>query len=210
MQSLSPRWQRGSGCGSAVGRHSWVHTLPPFPSNHGQGFPAAPRLSTGKAWQVKLGEGCQNPVASDLLSSKHKAAAFPSLFLLLHCSFSQSFPAPSLQLFPFFSCPFTACSKMRSQFATCHPPCHLLAPSSTFTGQGCRAAEGSVCSRQWEGSVQDWMLAPLPPSSSQARGFSSAISVLEPALPFCAPHAARGASRERERQKGAERIETRR
>lgn len=87
----------------------------------GKGFPAAPRLSSGKAWQVKLGEGCWNPVACDLLSSKHRAAAFPSCFLPLQCTF-------------------------QDEVSVCHvsPPCHLLAPSTYFAGQkGCRAAEGS-------------------------------------------------------------------
>lgn len=123
MQSLSPRWQRGSGCGDATGRHSWAHTMSPFPSNDGQGFPAAPCLRAGKAWQVKLGEGCWNPVASDLLSSEHQAAAFPSRFLPLHCM-------------------------LQDEVSVCHlsPPGHLLVPSSTFTGQKrCRAAEGSGC-----------------------------------------------------------------
>lgn len=49
----------------------------------GKRFPAAARLSSGKAWQVKLGEGCHNPVACDLLQA-------PS------SSFSQWIPAPSL------------------------------------------------------------------------------------------------------------------
>lgn len=89
----------------------------------GKGFLPAPRLSSGKAWRVKLGEGCQNPVACDLLSSKHQAAAFPSRFLPLQCM-------------------------LQDEVSVCHvsPPCHLLAPSSTFAGQkGCRAAEGSDC-----------------------------------------------------------------
>lgn len=49
----------------------------------GKHFPAAARLCSGKAWQVKLGEGCHNPMACDLLQA-------PS------SSFSQSIPAPSL------------------------------------------------------------------------------------------------------------------
>lgn len=130
------------------------------------------------------------------LSSFLQAAAVPSHFLPLY---------------------YTR-SKMRSQFATCYSPGHLLAPSSTFTGQkGCRAAEGSDClfeavGRQREGSIAVWMLAPLPPGSSQPGGFSSAMSVLGPALSCSAPHTVGGVSREREqqRQKGAERIETRR
>lgn len=76
------------------------------------------------------------------------------------------------QLFPVISCLFTTRSKMRSQFATCYSPGHLLAPSSTFTGQkGCRAAEGSDCSRQWEGSGKAafqsgcWPLFHLAPPS---------------------------------------------
>lgn len=86
-----------------------------------RGFPAAPCLSSGKAWQVKLGEGCQNPMACDLLSSKHRAAAFPSRFLLPHCT-------------------------LQDKVSVCHvsPPYHLLAPSSTSARQkGYRAAEGS-------------------------------------------------------------------
>lgn len=182
MQSLSPRWQRGSGCGDAAGGHSRVHTLSPFPSNDGQGFPAASCLRAGKAWQVKLGEGCWNPVAFDLLSSKHQAAAFPSHFLPLHCT-------------------------LQDEVSVCHlsPPW----PPACSLQHLCRA-EGVQSCRGFRLFAQGWMLAPLPPGSSQPGGFSSAISVLGPALSCRAPHAAGGASRERERQKGAERIETRR
>lgn len=195
MQSLSPRWQRGSGCGSAVGRHSWVHTLPPFPSNHGQGFPAAPHRSTGKAWQVKLGEGCQNPVASDLLSSKQQlfpvfscsfTAAFPSLFLPLHCT-------------------------LQDEVSICHvsPPLPL-ACSLLHKAEGVQSCRGFSLFKAVGRQHPRLDVVSSSTGSSQTKGFSSAISVLEPALPCRAPHAARGASRERERQKGAERIETRR
>lgn len=121
-------------------------------------------------------------------------------------------PSTKQQLFPVDSCSLTARSKTRSQFATCHPLATCLLPLALLHGR--RGTElqrvQTLCSRQWEGSIPDWMLAPLPPGSFQPGGFSSAISVLGPAPPRRAPHAARGASRERERQKGAERIETRR
>lgn len=58
-----------------------------------------------------------------VIFSKHRAAAFPSGFLPLHCT-------------------------LQDEVSVCHvsPPCHLLAPSSTSAGQkGCRAAEGSDC-----------------------------------------------------------------
>lgn len=36
----------------------------------GEGFPAAPHLGSGKAWGIKLGEGCQNPMVSCTPSTK--------------------------------------------------------------------------------------------------------------------------------------------
>lgn len=83
MQSRSPRWQWGSGCGDATGRHSRVTHCPH--SLQMMGKASQQLLRACKAWQVKLDEGCWNTVASDLLSSKHQAAAFPSYFLPPHC-----------------------------------------------------------------------------------------------------------------------------
>lgn len=118
----------------------------------GEGFPAAPRLCSGKAWGVKSGEGCRNPMACGLLCPKHQAAAFPSRFLP----------------------PFSAHSKTSSLFAKCHPLAMRLLPPAPFQGIRDTEQQGkwvqTVCSRQWEGSIPDWMLAHLLPGSSQPRG----------------------------------------
>lgn len=196
MQSLSPRWQQGSGCGSAVGRHSWVHT---FPSNHGQGFPAAPHLSTGKAWQVKLeGEGCWNPVASDLLSSKQ-------LFPVFSCSFTAAFPSL-----------FLPHCTLQDEVSVCHmspPPCHLLAPSSTFAGQkGCRAAEvqfvqGSGKAASKTGCCLFFHLAPPRPEDSLLPSlcWSQACPVVLHTLPEGPPGKGNGKKALRGSRRGAER-----
>lgn len=137
----------------AVGLWLWKHhrqarpgfaLLSPFPSNEARGLPSSSTslLRRGMVG-VKLGEGWKNPMACGLLCSKHPAAAFSDHFL------------PS----------FTARSKTSSLFAKCHPPRRALA------FQGRRDAEGrgrwghTVCSRQWDGSIPDWMLARLPPAS---------------------------------------------
>lgn len=53
VPSMSPRWQQGSGCGNATGRHSRVHTLSPFPSNDGQRLPSS---STSQLRQGMVGK----------------------------------------------------------------------------------------------------------------------------------------------------------
>lgn len=91
-------------------------------------------------------------MACGLLCSKHRAAAFPS------------------HLLP----PFTAHSKTSSLFAKCHPLTLRLLPPAPFLGRRDTEQQGkwvqTVCSRQWEGSIPDWMLARLPHDSSQPRG----------------------------------------
>lgn len=82
------------------------------------------------------------------------------LLQALSSSFSQSFPA-SLH-----------CMLQDEFFVRqCHPLAMRLLPPAPF--QGRRDADGrgrwvqTVCSREWEGSTQDWMSAHLPLGSSQ-------------------------------------------
>lgn len=147
MQSLSPRWQRGSVCGDAAGRHSQVHTPSSLPSNDGQGFPAAPRLRAGKAWQVKLDEGCQIPVAS--------------IFFPPSSSCSQSFPASLLH-------------PLQDEVAVCHlllpwpPACSLQHLHRAEGVQSCRGfrlfvrGSGKAAGRQHSsldvGPSSTWLL----------------------------------------------------
>lgn len=157
----------------------------------GEGFPAAPRL-LGQGMGDTAGRGM--PKFSSLWAPLLRA---PS------SSFSQPFPAP------------LHCALRDELFVLqMSPPHHALAPSNTFPGQEGHRVTGKVGSdclfeavgrqhpRLDVGLSSTWLLP--------ARRTSSAISVLGPALPLRAPRCRLWSSRERELQKGAERIETRR
>lgn len=160
--------------------HGWASRS--VPGSFRRGARASQQLCTSaQVWRVKLGEGWQNPTGCGLLCSKHPAAAFPSYFLPL----------------------FTARSKMSSLFATLLPP-------STFAGQ--RDGEGGFRlfvrgSRKAAFQTGCWLVFhPAPPSTEGLFCHLGAAAISAPPCSTARP----GASREKEPQKGAERIETRR
>lgn len=174
----------GGGSPGAVGRLAgWMEQAERSPPRAHGGNGALAVETLQQAWpgftpypqslQMK-GEGFQNPMACGLLCSKHRAAAFPSHFLPpLHRTLQDEFFVRQVS-----------------------PLGHALAPPVPF--QDRRAAEGwgrwvqSVCSRQWEGSIPDWMLAPLPPGSSQPRGPLLPSSCWGELCPFVLHTAGRG------------------
>ena len=163
-----------------------------YPSNDGQGLPRSSTslLRQGMAGKVGRGTPKSNGLWSPLLQA-------PS------SSFSQSFPAP------------LHCTLQDEFFVRqVSPPHHVLAPPSTFPGQEGHRVTGKVGSDcLFEAVGRQHPRLDVGSSSTQllpARRTSSAISMLGPALPLRAPRCWPGASRERQPQKGAERIETRR
>lgn len=169
-----------------------LHTLSPFPSNDGRGLSSssASLLRQGMGGKVRRGMPKSNGLWSPLLQA-------PS------SSFSQSFPAP-------LQCTLQDEFLVRQM----SPPRHALAPPGTFPGHKGHRATGKVGSDcLFEAVGRQHPRLDVGSSSTRlltAQRTPAAISVLGPALPFRAPRCGPGASREREPQKGAERIETRR
>lgn len=192
------RWWRLSGSHAELGRLDGAHWMLPSPrwqrgSGCGNATGSHGRASQSVPGSFRRGARASQPLRTSAQVWRVKLGEGwqnPTGCGLqaLSSSFSQSLPSP------------LHCT-LQDELFVCH-----LAPPSTFAGH--RDGEGGF--RLFvQGSIPDWMLACLSPGSSQHR---------RPLLPsgcwghLCPStlHSLAGAFREKEPQKGAERIETRR